>query len=74
MTRGRRLILAEAKATRTVRPEMAESMIRLKKSISGYMVEAVIVHLSGGEAPSFSSVRPGVRAATPIDLARIIRG
>ena len=71
---GRRLILAEAKATRTVWPEAAESLIRLKKAIAGYTVDAVLVHLGGGTGPIFTSVRPGVRAATVADLARMISG
>jgi len=65
-------VLAETKATRTVRPEADESLIRLKKSISGYKVDAGLVHLDGGAGPFYTSVRSGVRAATPVDLARII--
>jgi predicted AAA+ superfamily ATPase len=71
---GRRLILMEAKATRTVRPEAAESLSRLKKSISGYAVDSVLLHLEGDADISVPNVRPGVRSATCREIFRIIAG
>jgi len=60
---GRKLVLAEAKATRTVRPEMAAPLRRLAGAISRYDVSACIVHRSS-EPPGSNIVAPGVRAYT----------
>ena len=71
---GRRLMLMEAKATRTVRPEAAESLSRLTKSISGYSVDSILIHLEGEVDKNVTSVRPGVRAATCREISKIILG
>jgi predicted AAA+ superfamily ATPase len=69
---GRRLLLMEAKATRTIRPEAAESLSRLKKSISGYSVDSILIHLEGELCPTLTSVRAGVRAATCQEISKIV--
>jgi len=71
---GRRLTLLEAKATRTVRPEAAESLSRLKKAISGYSVDSVLVHLEGEMGPRGAIVRPGVRSITCREISKIVLG
>ena len=67
-------MLMEAKATRTVRPEAAEPLRRLAKSISGYSVDSVCIHLDGEVDGSLTNVLPGVRAATCRKISRIISG
>jgi predicted AAA+ superfamily ATPase len=69
---GGRLSLVEAKATRTVRPEAAEVLNRLRRSITRYSVEAFLVHLPSGTGPNFSALRPGVRAVTYLDIPGLI--
>jgi len=44
---SRRLLLAEAKATRTVRPDMATALTRLAGSVGDYRVSSWVVHRSG---------------------------
>jgi predicted AAA+ superfamily ATPase len=65
------LVFAEAKATRTVRPEHAAGLVRLaaamERSPSPRRVRSVVVH--EGDATS-SALRPGVAA---VDLAGLLR-
>jgi len=60
----RGLLLVEAKASRTVKPQMADSLIRLSNAVSNYDVECVVLHRPSKEGPVFSSLRPGVKALT----------
>ncbi len=69
--KGGGLALVEAKATRTVRPETADPMARLAGSISGQRVESYIVHLPSPTGPAFTSVRPGVKAKTYLEISEI---
>jgi predicted AAA+ superfamily ATPase len=69
---GGRLLLVEAKATRTVRPAAADVLNKLKKSVTGYSVEAVLVHLPSEKGPSFSAVRPAVRAVAYRDIPDLV--
>jgi len=69
---GGRLLLVEAKATRTVRPAAADALTKLKKSVTGFSVEAVLVHLPSEKGPSFSAVRPGVRAVAYRDIPDLV--
>ena len=70
---GRRLFLVEAKATRTIRPQAAEALDRLKRAVSGYIVESVLVHLPIRSGAPFTGLRPGIRAMSLPDLCRVIR-
>jgi hypothetical protein len=63
-------MLIEAKATRTVRPKAAESLSRLKKAISGYTVDWILVHLEGGVGTTLT----GVRAATCREKSKMLSG
>jgi len=67
------LFLVEAKATRTVRPQAAEALDRLKKAISGYTVDGIMVHLPIRSGASFAALRPGIRAMILPDLCRLIQ-
>jgi hypothetical protein len=58
----RRLILLEAKATRTASPRMGETLVRLSKTVSGYQAECVVVHRASEKATAISTLRPGVSA------------
>ena len=67
----RRLMLLEAKATSTPRPEMAGALRRLSASVTGYAVESFLVHRGSDR---MSTLSPGIRALTVEDLAdRVIR-
>ena len=70
--KGGRLAMIEAKATRTVRPEAAEALTRLKTAVSGNPVEAFLIHLPAATGPSFSAVRPGVKAMTYRDIPKMV--
>jgi hypothetical protein len=58
----RRLLLVEAKASRTASPGMAASLERLSGSASRVRVEGFLVHRPSGEEASLKALRPGVRA------------
>lgn len=71
----RRLMLVEAKATRTVRPEMAASLRRLAGAVSAYRTSSFIVHRSPAEPVGTKAVSPGTRAyALPEFLGTLPRG
>lgn len=71
-TRGRKLLLLEAKASRTVRPEAADSLVRLSKAVEGRQPEGVVV-FRGSEAGSPTHVlRPGVRALSLRDALGLV--
>jgi len=59
---GRRLVLVEAKASRTVTPRMAEPLARLGRAAEAYQVSSLVVHQGGSADGKTSAVRPGVRA------------
>jgi len=58
----RRLILLEAKASRTATPQMGETLVRLSKAVSDYRSECVVVYRASEKATDFSTLRPGVSA------------
>jgi len=60
--RGGRLLLLEAKASRTVKPEMADSLIRLAAASRERKVEAVVVYRGSAAGSVTTVLRPGVRA------------
>ncbi|MDI6755969.1 MAG: ATP-binding protein [Thermodesulfobacteriota bacterium] len=61
-TGHRELILLEAKASRTVMPQMAESLHRLAGSIGNYQVKSYLIFNPGREGLSTSALRPGIKA------------
>jgi hypothetical protein len=60
--RGGRLLLLEAKASRTVKPEMADSLLRLSSAGRARRLERVVVYRGEKAGLSTTALRPGVRA------------
>lgn len=60
--RGRQLLLIEAKASRTVRPEMAKNLARLAHAVRGRKPEAVLVYRGSRAGSETTALRPGLRA------------
>lgn len=65
----RRLALVEAKASRTVLPQMAAPLDRLSAAVTRHQVSRFLVHRPQGEAARLSAVRPGVEAG---DVERLL--
>ena len=70
---GNRLLFMEAKATRTVRPDMASSMQALARKGSRHAIERYVVH----DAPARNeaathALAPGVMAVSPAELGRLV--
>jgi predicted AAA+ superfamily ATPase len=61
-TGNRKLVLAEARASRTALPQMAASLLRLSQAASRYDVEALLVHRKNEEDPATTALAPGIRA------------
>ena len=57
-----RLLLLEAKASKTVRPSMGEPLMKLNKVITTYTTANVVVHQGPSTSPPLSALRPGIRA------------
>lgn len=68
----RKLILIEAKASRTVFPEIAESLYRLSKVVSNYEVDRFIIYRPSKEKESISALRPGIKALSLEKLLSIL--
>ncbi len=64
-----RLLFVEAKASRTVVPQMAASLARLAAGVRRYHVSRFVVHRPQGEATRLAALRPGVQAG---DLRRLL--
>jgi hypothetical protein len=69
----RRLLLLEAKASRTILPAMAEPLARLARTVRGREVTGVIIHQSPKGDAAATPCRPGVTAAPVELLASILR-
>ncbi len=69
-----RLLLVEAKASRTVTPEAAAPIDRLAASVSRYRTSGFVVHRPTAEIAGFSAIRPGVRAGSVQELLSAVRG
>ncbi|KAF0241441.1 MAG: ATPase (AAA+ superfamily)-like [Planctomycetota bacterium] len=59
---NRKLVLLEAKATRTPTPDLARPLAVLAKSVSPHESRSYLVHSATGEAAKSSSLLPGVRS------------
>jgi hypothetical protein len=66
----RRLVLLEAKATRTVTPKMAEPLLRLGKTATRYRISRAIVHLASTADFPLKAIRAGVKAY-PVEQIRM---
>lgn len=60
----RRLLLVEAKASRTVLPRMAAPARRLAEVAKGYRAEIIVVHERGPNAPPTRAIAEGALALT----------
>jgi predicted AAA+ superfamily ATPase len=65
----RRLVLIEAKASRTAVPHMGASLDRLSTAAKGYRISRLLVYRPQGEAARLSALRPGIQAG---DLQRLL--
>jgi predicted AAA+ superfamily ATPase len=61
-TGDRKLVLIEAKASRTVTPRMAEPLVRLGSAADPYDVTSLVVHRGRPSESPLAVVRPGVKA------------
>lgn len=66
-----RLLLLEAKATRTLRPEMGAPLERLARAVRRYKTDAVVIGLASREE-TFPALRPGVRATSLEDIPGLL--
>jgi predicted AAA+ superfamily ATPase len=67
-----RVALVEAKASTTVQPNMADSMLRLAGAMRGREVASYVVHRLAVASPSrLTALRPGVKALTVDAIPRI---
>jgi predicted AAA+ superfamily ATPase len=71
-TGHRKLLLIEAKASRTVRPGDAEPLVRLSRAVARYSVERLVVHRPGPSTAAGEALRPGVRAIGVEALAVLV--
>jgi predicted AAA+ superfamily ATPase len=71
---NRRLMLLEAKASRTAVPEMAESVHRLTKAISNYDVRSFLIYRPSRQSPPILTLRPGMKALSVEELLSTIAG
>jgi len=67
-----KVILVEAKASRTVMPEVASSLLRLAKVVSRYRVSAFVVHRKTPEEPPTSALVPGIQAISVTELLDVL--
>jgi predicted AAA+ superfamily ATPase len=58
----RKLFLLEAKASRTVLPEMAESLSRLSKAVPNYDVKSFLIYRPSKRKEPISALRPDTKA------------
>jgi predicted AAA+ superfamily ATPase len=67
----RRLSLIEAKATRTVRPVLAQPIQRLRQAIKNHQTQAYVIYRPGKSADAISTLSEGVRAVSLRDLRSV---
>ena len=68
-TASRTIALVEARASRTLTPSMADTLIRLKTAIARYDVRAFVVGRGSDAADAaLSAIRPGVKAVSVAGL------
>lgn len=69
-----KLLLVEAKATKTLVPSMAQSLNRLTKSIDGYQTQSVVVHCGTSNTAVEQVLAPGTVARDVKSLVRELYG
>ena len=68
----RRLVLVEAKASRTVVPQMGLPLDRLATAVERYRINRFVLYRPQGEAGRLSALRPGVQAGDLEQLLTLI--
>ncbi len=68
----RKLLLLEAKASKTVLPEMAEPLARLSKAVSNYKVDNLFIYRPSKEKESITALRPGIKALSVEKLLSVL--
>jgi predicted AAA+ superfamily ATPase len=68
----RRLLLVEAKASRTAQPAMAGPLRRLAEACEGYKVRCLVVHRPTNEISGLRTLCPGVQAGSVQDLLSVL--
>jgi predicted AAA+ superfamily ATPase len=63
-----KVVLCEAKATSTVRPDDTKGMARLRSAVGDAVRECVLVHRPGPQAPRTSAIAPGMAAVGLEDM------
>lgn len=71
-TGNRRLVLMEAKASRTVTSGLAASLVRLRGAVRQYRSQAYVVHWPTGGPRAGTSLAPGIGAVSSNALAPIL--
>jgi predicted AAA+ superfamily ATPase len=71
---NQRLMLLEAKASRTAMPEMAESLHRLSNAVSNYDVRSYLIYRRSKQGPPISTLRPGAKGISVEELLSILSG
>jgi predicted AAA+ superfamily ATPase len=69
---NRRLLLLEAKATRTPTPELARPLIRLGGAVRRYATRSVLVHEGSGRPLTSRTLGPGIRAVGLDELHKML--
>jgi hypothetical protein len=67
-----RLLLVEAKATRSALPAQAEPLARLARAIAKRPARSFLVHRPSREAASLKTLRPGIGAGGVDELLRLL--
>ncbi len=68
----KKLVLFEAKASRTVRPDDALNLLRLEKSMTKYQARSFVVHLPDPSSERLSALCAGVSAVSYEKISEIL--
>lgn len=71
---NRKLILMEAKATRTPKPDLARSLAALAGNLAPYESRSFLVHAASGEAAKPAALLPGIRSLGVDALGTVLGG
>ena len=71
--RERKLLFLEAKASKTVFPEMGEPLDRLARASARYEVTKAIVHRGRGAPSSLRTLRPNIQALSLEEMLDVLR-
>jgi predicted AAA+ superfamily ATPase len=69
---NRKLLLLEARATRTPKPDLARSLAALARSVGHYEARSFLVHSAAGEAAKPTALLPGIRSVGVDELGTLL--